>query len=1844
MKKHIYALFILLSTFGINHLLAQQVSVTSTTGAASGNYSTLKLAFDSINSGYFKGVINIRINATTTETASASLNASGVGNASYTSVLIRPADTAISLKRIQTTTTGLNLINLEGADYVTFDGRAGGTGTTSLLEVYYNVTTTGASTSVGLRNNNGATFNTFNYMTFTNLSSQATSGAANISIINSSTGFAPNNNLTITNCIFTGARNSIILDGTNNSGNATTDNLLIQYNTIKDFGLSGVNLGLNTGIVTVDSNVIYHTSGFTSSNSQSPRGISCGSTTQTTLIKATITRNRIYDLKASTSGVAMFGIIASLSTYGTANNFDIINNSIVLMQTNAAVNSSYTSGCNGILTQGNNPGTINVYQNTVRIGGVSSGSVASTSTVRGYGFMCFHNNSSVTINAKNNLFIVTRTGNTTTGVTNFYLGAVYYYAVNTFNVDNNVYYGNPYTVAWPSAAGGVTITTNIQTYGKDLSSTTKLPTFSNTQQPYLSGTSLGDADLSAPPLRNVTNDIDNVTRSTQVVYKGASEASTAFTTNDLAATIIYTYGRIPSGTSNQVRIRVKNNAVVANMNPTFTLNIVGANTTTITVSVSAISALADTIISFPAYTPINIGFDTLKVTVPSGDQNPANDLATWLRETTLNALSYANPSAGQTGNVGTNGTGEIIAKFYTPVANYVNQVNVNFTNAAFSGPWPFAVVIYEDSGSTYGPKMNPLWVSSSQNTVNGIYNLSIPSVSVSGNFFIGVRQTSSNNIGFAYQNENPIRNQTFYFRQGTTYSTASWNDFAVNASNQFRFMIEPRLKINNDLGVIDLTAPGTGCLGGSNNDFTVKVQNLGLLTQDFSAVNLNVYGSVTNPSNVTTTFGPVTINSGTLVTDGILNVNLTNSLNLSTAGNYVFKAWTVYSVDNNAVNDTLSNTTRTVTVANTAPYASDFNGSTALPTDWSTNRFTVSAGNGVASTNSVRVNVYNTNTFTANAYIVSPRITNITSTSSLRFAYRIKNWSDGLATILTNLDSIKIQISTDCGNTFSNAYVIVGSGHTPSLNFKNMSVNLGNYAASDIRIKFLLDWFGTTNNAYVDIDNIRVVDPQTDIAPAEPSGMCQNIPLTASTVIGTSVSNMGQNNISSAKCYLVITGPSNFSDSLTISGLNAGTSTSVNFSSFTPSIAGTYNVKIYTNYNGDNDLYNDTSYATFIVVNTNLYSDAGNHINFNSNFYAKAANSSSLNISGSGLTIESWVNRNAAVSGNKMIISKDSASIRQYALSLDALGYLYFTTTTTNGTVTVYSAGADSVIADWTHVSATYDGSEMRLYINGRLVGYATQSGNLLAQVSDIYIGESSDGTQRFNGRVDELKIWNTALSAKTLRDSLHTRLYYASSANLMAYYRFDESGTTVIDNSGNCNNLSVVGTSVFSSTGMPLGRPVVEVNYVIGATTYSFPNANMDLIYNSYSGTMDSVYVYYFAGLLPSGTSSAAAKAGTAKVHPGYWVAQRYGDGVNVAYDVNFKFTAGELNPDITGAYLFQFTRVDGSSGAWTYNSSASSASFASQTASYTQSLSSSFGDIFNNQIVIGDSTTAPAAPISLSVSGANSTSFTANWATTFSANNYRLDVSLNRNFTTYLSAYNNLTVNATSKNITGLTANTWYYFRVRAVNSTGTSSNSAIDSAFTTPASIAMNITMFIQGYYTGSNTMSALLYSLDNSLPTNYVDTISVSLVDANTYSTAYSTKGILLSNGSLSVNLNGNASGGSYYVVVKGLNLIETWSAAPLTMSSTNSYDFSSSANNAYGSNAINDGNGVYLLYNGDINQDGTITNDDVVQLDNDNSSFASGYLATDLTGDGIVSNDDAVLLDNNNSNFVATAHP
>jgi len=188
------------------------------------------------------------------------------------------------------------------------------------------------------------------------------------------------------------------------------------------------------------------------------------------------------------------------------------------------------------------------------------------------------------------------------------------------------------------------------------------------------------------------------------------------------------------------------------------------------------------------------------------------------------------------------------------------------------------------------------------------------------------------------------------------------------------------------------------------------------------------------------------------------------------------------------------------------------------------------------------------------------------------------------------------------------------------------------------------------------------------------------------------------------------------------------------------------------------------------------------------------------------------------------------------------------------------------------------------------------------------------------------------------------------------------------------------------------------------------------------------------------------------------------------------------------------------------------------------------------------------------------------------------------------------------------------------------------------------SLNLTLYLEGLFNGT-TMNKAHNALGEQFPGTVADQVTIEVHNA--------TSPHAIAGGPYTVNVNTDgtaavtipaALGSSYYIVIRQRNSIETWNANPVSFGgATVSYNFSSSASQAFGSN-MKQINGKYVLYGGDVNQDGIVDAGDMIDVDNDAANFMTGYLSTDTNGDGSVNSIDQTILQYNATLFIAKIIP
>lgn len=247
-----------------------------------------------------------------------------------------------------------------------------------------------------------------------------------------------------------------------------------------------------------------------------------------------------------------------------------------------------------------------------------------------------------------------------------------------------------------------------------------------------------------------------------------------------------------------------------------------------------------------------------------------------------------------------------------------------------------------------------------------------------------------------------------------------------------------------------------------------------------------------------------------------------------------------------------------------------------------------------------------------------------------------------------------------------------------------------------------------------------------------------------------------------------------------------------------------------------------------------------------------------------------------------------------------------------------------------------------------------------------------------------------------------------------------------------------------------------------------------------------------------------------------------------------------------------------------------------------------------------------------------------------------YDLSVVGNVRLCSTTNSTNNLSISSSSlpyswngQNIT--TSGTYSY---STINSLGCDSIATLNLTIQ-PNYLALNIKVFLEGLYLGNEKMTSAPFNADGISPQNIADTLTIELHDTlGMFMTVYSSFALLDTNGMCSINIPNTFNNNRFYLSVKHRNSIETWSANPILLASNTNYDFSNAADKSFGDNVKNDG-GVFLLYCGDITQDGSIDFADYPLLDIDNQNGVLGYLTTDLTGDSSTDFGDYPIIDINN---------
>src|SRR5690606_20101977 len=78
--------------------------------------------------------------------------------------------------------------------------------------------------------------------------------------------------------------------------------------------------------------------------------------------------------------------------------------------------------------------------------------------------------------------------------------------------------------------------------------------------------------------------------------------------------------------------------------------------------------------------------------------------------------------------------------------------------------------------------------------------------------------------------------------------------------------------------------------------------------------------------------------------------------------------------------------------------------------------------------------------------------------------------------------------------------------------------------------------------------------------------------------------------------------------------------------------------------------------------------------------------------------------------------------------------------------------GGSVALGEWVHLAGTYDGTNIRVFVNGVPVGSAIKADNALVNLSDVKTCVWPDGGYFYQGAIDELRVWDHVRSDQQIR------------------------------------------------------------------------------------------------------------------------------------------------------------------------------------------------------------------------------------------------------------------------------------------------------------------------------------------------------------------------------------------------------------------------------------------------------------------------------------------------------------
>jgi hypothetical protein len=174
------------------------------------------------------------------------------------------------------------------------------------------------------------------------------------------------------------------------------------------------------------------------------------------------------------------------------------------------------------------------------------------------------------------------------------------------------------------------------------------------------------------------------------------------------------------------------------------------------------------------------------------------------------------------------------------------------------------------------------------------------------------------------------------------------------------------------------------------------------------------------------------------------------------------------------------------------------------------------------------------------------------------------------------------------------------------------------------------------------------------------------------------------------------------------------------------------------------DSSGNTFNGTLMVSPTAAIGKLGQALSFNGTNYIALPNSAALDLT-SAYTISAWINPRSFSNYQNVIYKNGTVSSGQYGIIVFADGH--WEAECIIGGVGAGVTGGTLSLNKWQHVTVTLTGTTLKTYLNGALITTNNSASSGSAGTAAT-IGADIVNNRPFNGKIDDVRIYNRALSA----------------------------------------------------------------------------------------------------------------------------------------------------------------------------------------------------------------------------------------------------------------------------------------------------------------------------------------------------------------------------------------------------------------------------------------------------------------------------------------------------------------